>query len=84
MGTNVNKNYNKKQHCRSDKNKAFSGKICTGFNTFSIILMTETLTTLTANGRDSITQILADINQISRDINQTIHNSVLHALFPKP
>lgn len=40
--------------------------------------------TLTANGRDGITQILADIKQISRDINQTIHNSVLHALFPKP
>ena len=83
MGTNVNKEY-KKQHCRCDKNKVFSGKICTGSNTFSIIVMTETLMTLTANGRDGITQILADIKQISRDINQTIHNSVLHALFPKP
>ena len=50
----------------------------------SVFIMTETLMTLTANGHQGITQILADINQISRDINQTIHNSVLHALFPKP
>ena len=64
----------------SDKNKVFSGKICTR----APPLMTETLITLTANGRAGITQILPDIKQILRDIKQTIHNSLLHAPLHKP
>ena len=48
------------------------------------VFMTEILITLTGNGRDSITRILADIKEILRDIKQPIHNSVLHALFTKP
>ena len=48
------------------------------------VFMTEILITLTGNGGDSITRILADIKEILRDIKQTIHNSVLHALFTKP
>ena len=65
---------------QSDKNKVFSGKICTR----APPLMTETLITLTANGRAGITQILPDIKQILRDIKQTIHNSLLHAPLHKP
>ena len=79
MGTNVNKKY--KKAALSTRTNHFEVKFAPAP---ILIIMTETLMTLTANGRAGITQILADINQISRDINQTIHNSLLHALFPKP
>ena len=60
-------------------NKVFSEKFA-----LASVFMTEILITLTGNGGDSITRILADIKEILRDIKQTIHNSVLHALFTKP